>query len=55
MCNPHNLSYSERAITPAANFNKGINHLMSKERRKKKQKLSMSMGGRLFCKEGMKE
>ena len=37
MNNPHNLSHAERAITPVQDFNKGINHKMSKERRKKKQ------------------
>ena len=37
MNNPHNLSHEERAITPTQDFNKGINHKMSKDRRKKKQ------------------
>lgn len=38
MNNPHNLTQTERAITPVAHFNKGINHQMSKERRRAKQK-----------------
>lgn len=37
MNNPNNLSHTERAITPTQDFNKGINHKMSKERRTKKQ------------------
>lgn len=37
MNNPHNLSHSERGITPTQNFNKGINFQMSKARRKAKQ------------------
>lgn len=37
MNNPHNLPSSERAITPVADFGKGINFQMSKERRAKKQ------------------
>ena len=37
MNNPHNLSPQERGITPVKNFNQGINHQMSKERRAAKQ------------------
>lgn len=37
MNNPHNLTQTERAITPTHNFNKGINCDMSKARRKAKQ------------------
>lgn len=36
MNNPYNLSQTERAITPTQNFNRGINHQMSKERRANK-------------------
>ena len=38
MNNPHNLSHTERGITPGPDFNKGINFRMSKERRAKKSK-----------------
>ena len=37
MNNPHNLPPEARGITPTKDFNKGINHKMSKERRAKKQ------------------
>ena len=37
MNNPHNKSHAERAITPKANFGKGINCGMSKARRLKKK------------------
>jgi len=37
MNNPHNLSLSERAITPKQDFNKGINCNMPKARREKKK------------------
>ena len=37
MNNPHNLPPHERGITPTWDFNKGINHKMSPERRAKKQ------------------
>jgi len=37
MNNPYKLNYAERGITPAPGFNEGINRLMPKERRKRKQ------------------
>lgn len=44
MNNPYKLSLSERAITPKADFNKGINCNMPKERRLKKAKKNKSSG-----------
>lgn len=37
MNNPHNKEPRQRAITPCKEFGLGINHKMSKERRKSKQ------------------
>lgn len=37
MNNPYELTKTQRAITPTIDFNKGINHRMSKAQRKRKR------------------
>lgn len=44
MNNPYKLSLEERAITPKADFNKGINCNMSKSRRAKKKSTNKNKG-----------